>query len=103
MTPEGKVKAKVKRILNNAGVYFFMPVQTGYGMPSLDFLCFHLGSGFAIETKAPGKKPTKRQEAIIRDIQLSGAQVFVIDGTEGSYDLLELWLERENENNESRR
>ena len=94
MTPEGKVKAKVKRILNNAGVYYFMPVQTGYGMPTLDFLCFHKSQGFAIETKAPGKKPTKRQEAIIHEIQLAGAQVFVIDGVEGSYDWLQQWLER---------
>ncbi len=94
MTPEGKVKAKIKRILNNAGVYFFMPVQTGYGMPTLDFLCFHMGAGFAIEAKALGKKPTKRQEAIIHDIQLAGAQVFVIDGAEGSYDWLIQYLER---------
>lgn len=94
MTPEGKVKAKVKRILNRAEAYYFMPVQTGYGMPTLDFLCFHRGTGFAIETKAPGKKPTKRQEAIIHEIQLSGAQVFVIDGTDGSYDWLTQFLER---------
>lgn len=94
MTPEGKVKAKVKKILNNAGVYYFMPVQTGYGMPTLDFLCFHRAAGFAIETKALGKKPTKRQEAMIHDIQLSGAHVFVIDGAEGSYDWLIQYLER---------
>ena len=82
-------KAKVKRILNRAEAYYFMPVQTGYGLPTLDFLCFHRGRGFAIETKAPGKKPTRRQEAIIHDIQLSEAKVFVIDGdcTE-----LEEWL-----------
>lgn len=94
MTPEGKVKAKVKKILNNAGAYYFMPVQTGYGMPTLDFLCFHRGQGFAIEAKALGKKPTKRQEAIIHDIQFSGALVFVIDGAEGSYDWLIQYLER---------
>lgn len=94
MTPEGKVKAKIKRILNREEVYYFMPVQTGYGMPSLDFLCFHLGTGFAIEAKALGKKPTKRQEAIIHEIQFSGTQVFVIDGAEGSYDSLMKFLEK---------
>ncbi len=94
MTPEGKVKAKIKRILNRADAYYFMPVQTGYGMPTLDFLCFHLGAGFAIEAKAPGKKPTKRQEAIIHEMEYAGAQVFVIDGAEGSYDWLINWLER---------
>lgn len=94
MTPEGKVKAKIKRILNRAGAYYFMPVQTGYGVPTLDFLCFHVGNGFAIEAKAPGKKPTKRQEAIIHDIQLAEVEVFVIDGTDGSYDWLIQFLER---------
>lgn len=93
MTPEGKVKAKVKRILNRADAYYFMPVQTGYGTPTLDFLCFHRGCGFAIETKAPGKKPTKRQEAIIHDIELTGAEVFVIDGADKDYDRLIAWLE----------
>lgn len=92
MTPEGKVKAKVKKILNLAEAYYFMPVQTGYGTPTLDFLCFCRGRGFAIETKAPGKKPTKRQEAIIHDIEYSGSVVFVIDGTDDSYDSLVNWL-----------
>ncbi len=94
MTPEGKVKAKVKRMLNRENAYFFMPVQTGYGSPTLDFLGFHRGEGFAIETKALGKKLTKRQEAIEHDIQLSGTPVFVIDGAEGSYEPLEIWLGR---------
>ena len=92
MTPEGMVKAMIKRMLNRAEVYYFMPVQTGYGLPSLDFLCFHRGKGLAIEAKAPGKKPTKRQVAIIHDIELSGAKVLVIDGSEESYDALEEWL-----------
>ena len=93
MTPEGKVKVKVKKILNLAEAYYFMPVQTGYGMQTLDFLCFHRMRGFAIETKAPGKKPTKRQEVIINDMEIAGTKVFVIDGTEGTYDSLETWLE----------
>ena len=92
MTPEGRVKAKIKRILNRADAYYFMPVQTGYGLPTLDFLCFHRGRGLAIEAKAPGKKPTKRQEAIIHDIQLSGAKVLVIDGDQRTYAKLEEWL-----------
>ena len=92
MTPEGKVKAKVKRILIKAETYYFMPVQTGYGTPTLDFLGCHCAFAFAIETKAPGKKPTKRQEVIIREMKHAGMQVFVIDGAEGSYDSLVKWL-----------
>ena len=29
MTPEGKVKKEVKRVLDAFGVYYFMPVQMG--------------------------------------------------------------------------
>ena len=94
MTPEGKVKAEIKRILNRAGAYYFMPVQTGYGMPTLDFLGIHVGKGFAIEAKAPGKKPTRRQEVIIHEMELSEAAVFVIDGSEGSYNALRDWLKK---------
>lgn len=93
MTPEGKVKARVKRILKKHEVYYFMPVQTGYGMPTLDFLCCHRGSFFAIETKAPGKKPTTRQKIIIAEMLQASAEVFVIDGSEGSFDSLENWLQ----------
>ena len=93
MTPEGKVKAAVKRILKKHEVYYFMPVQTGYGSPTLDILACHKGEFFAIETKAPGKHPTKRQDIIIMEMENANAEVFVIDGSEGSYDLLKDWLD----------
>lgn len=93
MTLEGKVKAKVKKILNACdSMYYFMPVQTGYGAPTLDILGFHCGLGFAIETKAAGKKLTRRQEVIKKDMELSGIPVFVIDGKENSFSKLEEWL-----------
>ncbi len=93
MTPEGKVKAKVKRLLKKHEAYYFMPVQTGYGVPTLDFLGCHRGSFFAIETKAPGKKPTKRQEVIIFEMVCASAEVFVIDGSDLSFQSLEDWLQ----------
>lgn len=92
MTPEGKVKAKIVRLLKKYDAYYFMPVQTGYGSPTLDFLGFIRGRGFAIEAKAPGKKPTKRQCAIIDTIRRTGTVVFVIDGADEHFQLLELWL-----------
>jgi hypothetical protein len=30
-TPEGRVKAAVKKLLTKHGVYFYMPVQNGMG------------------------------------------------------------------------
>lgn len=94
MTPEGKVKKEIKQILKDAGAYFFMPVQNGMGAPSLDFLCVHRGYSLAIEAKAPGKKPTPRQETTIAQMQAAGCKVFVIDGTD--YSELILWLESRN-------
>ena len=39
MTPEGKVKKKIKEVLDEYGVYYFMPVQHGYGPRGVDFHC----------------------------------------------------------------
>lgn len=93
MTPEGKIKKEVKKILSHFGdqVYVFMPVQTGYGPKTLDFLgCFN-GKFFSIETKAPGKKPTPLQEITINSILNAGGTIFVIDGPMG-FGELKLWL-----------
>lgn len=92
-TPEGKVKRHVSQVLKRAEeVYYFMPVQTGYGSPTLDYLGSSRGRAFAIETKAPGKVPTVRQEAIIKEMQAAGMQVFVIDGQPYQYEALRIWL-----------
>lgn len=91
-TPESKVKARVKTLLLGAGAYHFWPVQTGYGAATLDCLGFHKGRGFAIETKAPGKKATVRQRVTAQAIETSGAAVFIIDGINGEYERLEAWL-----------
>ena len=92
LTPEGKVKAKVKACLECfPGVYSWWPVPAGYGTPSLDLIgCYH-GHFFAVETKAPGKKPTPRQRLTIEQMTGAGGAVFVIDGDDG-VKLLENWL-----------
>lgn len=77
-TPEGKVKGKVKRLLQQYGCYQFWPVQTGYGAPTLDCLGCYNGWFFGIETKAPGKHPTPRQWLTIEDMEEAHGKVFVI-------------------------
>ena len=78
-TPEGKVKAKVKKALNAIpGCYSFMPVQTGMGAATLDYLCCVNGRFVAIETKAPGKKLTPRQEITRAQIFDAGGKVYVV-------------------------
>ena len=92
MTPEGRVKAKVKRALAMLRHhYHFMPVQNGMGAPSLDFLCCVAGTFVAIETKAPGKKMTEQQRAIADRMEYSRCKVFEISSPD---ELLELehWL-----------
>lgn len=92
VTPEGTVKTKVKRVLNNYGAYHHWPVQNGMGSPTLDCIGCYNEKFFAIETKAPGEKPTPRQELTIEDIRScnSRGKVFVIDGDTTE---LEKWLD----------
>ena len=86
-TPEGKVKAKVKALFKKHGVYYFMPVQTGYGASTLDFLACHHGRFIAVETKAPGKKLTPRQEIITESIYAAGGVVFHISDDDSLAEL----------------
>jgi len=81
MTPEGIVKNKVKKVLKDFGAYYEMHVPYGYGSASLDFVCCYKGWFIAIETKAPGKKPTKRQAVTIKQILDADGIAIVIDGT----------------------
>jgi hypothetical protein len=80
-TPEHKIKTKVNKVLAHwEGVYKFMPVQQGFGAPTLDYLVSVNGHFLGIETKAPGKKPTPRQLETIKQITAAGGTAIVIDG-----------------------
>jgi len=52
------------------------------GAPSLDFIVCINGRFVAIETKAPGKKPTQRQLLTMDAMRVAGAWVFLVDGDE---------------------
>jgi hypothetical protein len=90
-TPEGKIKAQVKKVLAAYGVYWHMPVMNGMGAPSLDFVCCHHGKFLAIETKAGNKQMTDRQETTAATMRKAGAVVFLINAETGTGDL-ERWL-----------
>lgn len=95
MTPEGKVKAEIKKVLDAEGadLHYYMPVPAGYGKPHLDYIGCFFGLFFAIEAKAPGvKKPTPRQEGTMEDIDLARGVTFFINGTNNGLDLLREWL-----------
>lgn len=79
MTPEGRVKAKVKKALETLPApYRFMPVQNGMGAPGLDFYCCICGMFVAIETKVEGKKLTDRQRETASQIAAAGGLVYVV-------------------------
>ena len=82
MTPEGKVKEKVKTLLRryvDDGLWYFMPSASGYGQHGIpDFLvCFH-GQLIAIETKASKAMPTALQKMQMGKLDDAGAIVFVV-------------------------
>ena len=85
MTPEGRIKNAINKTLKGfPGIYRFMPVPSGYGKSSLDYILCVRGDFLAIEAKAPGKQPTPRQWQMIYDIQGAGGLVLVIDSIEAA-------------------
>jgi hypothetical protein len=91
MTPEGRVKAAVKKYLKERGVWFFMPVQNGMGVVGIpDLICCWNGKFLAIETKAPGKLNalTPNQRHRITEIREAGGMALVIDDVEQLKGLL---------------
>lgn len=89
MTPEGKVKAAIDKLLKQHKAYYLKPVQNGMGAPALDYHGVHQGLSYVIEAKAKGKTPTPRQINTLRECAAAGSACFFIDG-----DLTELsnWL-----------
>ena len=85
MTPEGKVKKKVKEYLQSIGAWYYMPVSNGMGRVGCpDILVCHKGLFMAFETKAPGKikNVTANQEREITDIQRAYGLALVVDDVE---------------------
>jgi pantoate kinase len=81
-TPEAKVKANIKKILQLHGVYYAMPMGTGYGNSGVpDFLCCLNGKFLAVEAKANQKMPTALQYKHLHDIEKSGGVWWVVNET----------------------
>ena len=92
MTPEGKVKEKVKRLLKDNGVYYFMPKGSTYGTQGIpDIICCIRGMFIGIETKAGHNKPTAMQCEQMRRIVDNGGYTFCIN--EGNFNELKEWIE----------
>ena len=85
MTPEGKVKKKVKEYLQSIGAWYYMPVSNGMGRVGCpDILVCYEGRFLAFETKAPGKikNVTANQQREIDAIQRVNGLAHVVDDVE---------------------
>lgn len=79
-TPEAKVKDKIKAILKKHGIYYAMPIGTGYGNSGVpDFLCCMAGHFLAIEAKAGKGKTTALQDKHLTQIRAQGGTALVIN------------------------
>jgi pantoate kinase len=80
MTPEVRVKKQIRKILDEVGAYYAMPIGTGYGNTGVpDFLVCANGKFVGIEAKAGKGKTTALQEAHLSRIRTSGGTAVVIN------------------------
>jgi hypothetical protein len=80
MTPEAAVKKKIRAVLDHYGVYYAMPIGTGYGNSGVpDFLCCVKGRFFAIEAKAGKGRTTALQDQHLERIQRNQGVALVIN------------------------
>ena len=106
MTPENITKKQIKDLLHaydiqpaaKAGTFarsegwYYSAVQGPMSVRGIpDFIGHYRGKFFAVEAKAPGKKPTGFQALQIHSINVSGGAVFVVSDDE-SLKVFSDWL-----------
>ncbi len=80
LTPEKKVKDKVKKALVDAGAYYFMPGTHGFGASGVpDIVGCYQGRFFGIECKAGDNKPTALQLRNLNQITTAGGYALVVN------------------------
>jgi len=78
ITPEGKVKLGVKKILDDLRIYHFSPFMAGMGRAGVpDIIACFNGKFVAIECKAGQGKTTALQDRELDAICAAGGFVFV--------------------------
>lgn len=79
-TPESKVKTKIRAILKKHGIYYIMPIGSGYGNSGVpDFICCVKGKFVGIEAKAGKGKTTLLQDKNLSLIVEAGGWAMVIN------------------------
>lgn len=93
-TPEAKVKAAVKKLLDDMGIYHFSPVQNGMGRAGIpDIIGCYNGRFLGIECKAGKGKTTALQDLELEKIRQAKGFAYVVNET-NLQDLKELlqWM-----------
>lgn len=105
-TPEGRVKAACKKLLNEHNIWHFSPIGGMYsthGVP--DIVCVAPNDHvFFVETKAPGKLNTltANQKNCHDEIRARGGTVLVVDNVAPLKEYIDA-LERKNPRDEAGR
>ncbi len=80
MTAEGKVKLRVRKVLDELNAYYIMPATAGYGNSGApDFVVCYRGKFIGIECKADGRKPTALQYKNLRELGDNGGIAMVVN------------------------
>ncbi len=92
MTPEGRVKKRVNKVLSTYGVWYFTPVSNGMGKHGIpDKICCvpvvvtakmvgkKVGLFMSIETKAKTMKPSKLQSIQMSQIKQAGGMALLVN------------------------
>lgn len=91
MTPESKVKMKVRKVIKELNAYYVMPVTAGFGNSGApDYIVCYRGKFFGIECKANGNTPTALQYKNLKEIQDCGGVALVVneDNVNQLYEVL---------------
>ena len=79
-TPEAKVKAAVKKLLDEMGIYHFSPVQNGMGRAGIpDIIGCYNGRFLGIECKAGKGKTTALQDLELEKIRQVKGFAYVVN------------------------
>ena len=80
MTPEGKIKSKIRKRLDALGCWYFMPPGGAYGRKGIpDFVGCYNGKFFAIEAKAGKGTTTVLQDVTIKRIRAHHGIALVVN------------------------
>jgi Holliday junction resolvase len=96
MTPEAKVKKRIKEALDSMGAYFLQPIGTGFGSNGApDIVACYKGFFIGIEAKAGKGKTTALQELNLTRIKVNDGLALVINehNVDELRTLIESWIE----------